>query len=346
MNGGFASAWLWSQCGIVAGVTYGAASGGLETALLVLLALGLIRAWMRLAARVRRGERILAWEPRRDVPWGLVDVVTSFVFMLSCQIVMAHLWGSPAEPGAGVDESRAALLGFAAASLLAMGMSIGLVVLRVGASSRDLGLRPRRLTYDVGVGWSAFLLLAPIVYSLQALFVYFLEYESRHPLLELIKQDDGRSLFAVVALLAVIVAPLTEEYFFRVLLQGWLEKVFGLFSNTLLADDDFAIPGDAGEAEAAEPPTTLAPSAEVCAARPVAPRQPPPFFWRTMPSIISAAFFAWMHASHGPDPIPLFVLALGLGYLYQSTHRLLPCVALHMALNGTTMWFVWLGLKV
>jgi membrane protease YdiL (CAAX protease family) len=40
-----------------------------------------------------------------------------------------------------------------------------------------------------------------------------------------------------------------------------------------------------------------------------------------------------MHASHGPDPVPLFVLALGLGYLYQRTHRLLPCVVVHLLLN-------------
>jgi membrane protease YdiL (CAAX protease family) len=53
--------------------------------------------------------------------------------------------------------------------------------------------------------------------------------------------------------------------------------------------------------------------------------------------LLSAALFAGLHWSHGPDPIPLFVLAVGLGYLYQQTHRFLPCVVVHFLLNGCTM---------
>lgn len=36
-----------------------------------------------------------------------------------------------------------------------------------------------------------------------------------------------------------------------------------------------------------------------------------------------------------PDPLPLFVLSLVLGILYFRTHRLLPCIVLHMAFNAT-----------
>ena len=38
-----------------------------------------------------------------------------------------------------------------------------------------------------------------------------------------------------------------------------------------------------------------------------------------------------------PDPIPLFFLALTLGYLYRRTHRIAPCVFLHMAFNATSV---------
>jgi len=41
-----------------------------------------------------------------------------------------------------------------------------------------------------------------------------------------------------------------------------------------------------------------------------------PALW---PILLSAGLFAALHATHGPDPIPLFLLALGLGYLYQRT---------------------------
>ncbi len=44
-----------------------------------------------------------------------------------------------------------------------------------------------------------------------------------------------------------------------------------------------------------------------------------------------------------PDPIPLFFFALALGTLYFRTHRMMPSVALHAALNGATLALVWFG---
>jgi membrane protease YdiL (CAAX protease family) len=44
-----------------------------------------------------------------------------------------------------------------------------------------------------------------------------------------------------------------------------------------------------------------------------------------------------MHWSHGPDWIPLTVLAFGLGYLYQRTHRILPSLVVHLLLNSFTL---------
>jgi membrane protease YdiL (CAAX protease family) len=34
------------------------------------------------------------------------------------------------------------------------------------------------------------------------------------------------------------------------------------------------------------------------------------------------------------DPIPIFFLALALGFLYYRTHRIVPSLALHMAFNA------------
>jgi membrane protease YdiL (CAAX protease family) len=38
-----------------------------------------------------------------------------------------------------------------------------------------------------------------------------------------------------------------------------------------------------------------------------------------------------------PDPIPIFFFALALGLLYNRTHRAAPSIALHMALNATSL---------
>jgi hypothetical protein len=61
----------------------------------------------------------------------------------------------------------------------------------------------------------------------------------------------------------------------------------------------------------------------------------------TWPLLVSSGLFAMAHYNHGPDPIPLFFLAVGLGYLYQRTHRVLPCIVVHFLVNATTMMRLW-----
>jgi membrane protease YdiL (CAAX protease family) len=51
--------------------------------------------------------------------------------------------------------------------------------------------------------------------------------------------------------------------------------------------------------------------------------------------LVSAAIFAAAHLSLG-ELVPLFVLALGLGWLRWSSGRLLPCVLMHAFWNGLT----------
>ncbi|MEO8497215.1 MAG: JDVT-CTERM system glutamic-type intramembrane protease, partial [Planctomycetota bacterium] len=164
--------------------------------------------------------------------------------------------------------------------------------------------------------------------------------ESHHPLLELLKQDTTGKLFGVVTLLAVVVAPISEEYFFRVLLQGWLERLF-LFRIT--HDQERNRDASSDELDGSCGFTSEQQSGFEPLPR---PRQnlDRSFVASTGPIVISAAVFALMHWSHGPDPAALFVLALGLGYLYQRTHRWLPSVVTHACLNGTTMLLLWFGL--
>jgi hypothetical protein len=62
-----------------------------------------------------------------------------------------------------------------------------------------------------------------------------------------------------------------------------------------------------------------------------------------LPITISAVLFASAHAGTWPDPVPLFLLALVLGYVYRQTHRLWPSVLLHMIFNGLALAMVWFG---
>ena len=60
----------------------------------------------------------------------------------------------------------------------------------------------------------------------------------------------------------------------------------------------------------------------------------PVSYW---PLIAASLIFALMHLGQGAAPIPLFLLSVGLGYLYRQTGSLIPCIVLHMILNSITL---------
>lgn len=310
-------------------------------------------AWISLLAKVLRGKELLAFEPRRETPWGLIAVVLSFFLLIGSQIVagLAFAVQSDAEPT--VAQTDALLTWTAVAILAATLISIGLIHLFTKAGRADFGISLDHVPRDLLTGVYAFLILAPITFAIQYVFVYVFGLESHHPLIELLKEDSSGKLFGVVTLLAVVVAPIGEEYFFRVLLQGWLERVFRFrithageverpARSEVAPTGEDAAQGSAGfTLESDANPYSSPPLGDTVDDNSVAVIVPAA---SAVPILISAAVFALMHWSHGPDPAALFVLALGLGFLYQRTHRWLPCIVTHACLNGTTMLLLWFGL--
>jgi membrane protease YdiL (CAAX protease family) len=57
----------------------------------------------------------------------------------------------------------------------------------------------------------------------------------------------------------------------------------------------------------------------------------------------SAALFAAIHSQVWPSPVPLFVLALGLGYLYLRTRSLVGPVVVHGMFNAVSAVYLLLG---
>jgi membrane protease YdiL (CAAX protease family) len=51
--------------------------------------------------------------------------------------------------------------------------------------------------------------------------------------------------------------------------------------------------------------------------------------------------FAAAHVGYGPEPAPLFVLALILGFCYQRTHRIIPSIVAHGLFNLLSMIALW-----
>jgi membrane protease YdiL (CAAX protease family) len=282
-------------------------------AFLALLFFGLT-GWLNAFAAWRRGEPLLPYEPRRPVPWTLLDLLAVFATYLITQAaagVLLRQWlgGGPISlEDASADQLTALLLAQGAANLATGVLAVLGIVIRTHANSGDIGWSLVQLANDVRIGVVAFFMLALPVLVIQAALVQWMP--SEHPLIMMLRDHSHPWLFVASVFIAVIVAPLFEELIFRVLLQGWLEKPRRVEVPLGQPVENDSMPSD--------------------------PAQAP--YW---PIFVSAAVFALLHLGHGPDPIPLFVLALGLGYLYRQTHRLAPSMTVHLLLNGMSMLMLW-----
>jgi hypothetical protein len=166
--------------------------------------------------------------------------------------------------------------------------------------------------------------------------------------------------------MAEVTAPLSEEIFFRLLLQGWLEKLehrwvrpheerlndeARMTTDELeMATDEFEIANEESGTTNDTPEATYDSSFVIRHSSfedPVPPIEPPPargfaglpYGWT--PILISSLLFAMAHFGYGPDPIAIFFLALILGHVYQRTHRIVPCIVAHALFNSLAMLILW-----
>lgn len=243
------------------------------------------------------------------------------------------------------------------------------------ARLRDFGLSLRQVRRQVAVGVVAVLFLMPVVYSIQAACVHFIDLPDperekfKHPLEKMLRDSFSPGVAAVAFLTAVVLAPVFEELLFRGFLQSWLIKSFdrladlfrpspskttppppraveaigsdALATSPLFDPDLDRVPaGSEPEigfwqaAEESEPPTgesAPSPDDQKKGDAPYRPRSP---VATGAAIILTSLIFAGLHATQWPAPIPLFVLAIGLGVVYQRTGSLLAPICMHAVFNG------------
>ena len=151
---------------------------------------------------------------------------------------------------------------------------------------------------DVRLGLEASLMLIPPLWLVMSLVSWFVPYQ--HDVISALSSDPKLITFAALFFATVLITPLAEEFAIRVILQGGLQGLA----------DRFAGPPEGSSAW-----------------RPVA-------VW---PVYVTSFVFALLHLGQGAAWIPLFLLSLGLGYLYRQTGRIGPSLVVHMVLNGITM---------
>lgn len=281
-------------------------------------------AWAQVLRRLRRGEEPVPYEPRRPVPWpGAATLVVALLYLLLQGAAAGLVHGRhQAGDGDSVEDPFQllhVLQGHAVACVLVLFIS-PLVLKAFAPETRlaDMGFDFSRPADDVRLGVVAFFAVVPPVLLVQVL-VSLVFGESKHPLVEGWKQGGGPELLVWSIVGAVVAAPVVEEFLFRGVLQGWFER---LFQSTI---------------EAPPPPAVDSPDGTVALI------DRPAISWWT-PTIFSSVLFALAHLGNGPDPIPIFFLALGLGYLYRQTHRLLPGIVVHLLLNALSTAVLVLGI--
>jgi membrane protease YdiL (CAAX protease family) len=236
-------------------------------------------AWV--VRRWRAGLPVVAARPREPVPWGGVDVLQ--VLLIHVVVVVLGFAGLSADAPLA---TRLAVSGLATA--VGTVFSVAYLIAR-GASLADLGLGGVRPREDLALALGGLALVVAPVLACAYLVSLWVPYE--HPIVDLLQAERSVVALAIVAVSAVIVAPVAEELFFRRVLQGWLEK---------------RLPrADGGQAIG-----------------------------------LAAAAFALAHAGQGLAFLPLYPLAIVLGFLVRRTGSLLPAILLHGMFNAVSLLLI------
>jgi membrane protease YdiL (CAAX protease family) len=195
--------------------------------------------------------------------------------------------------------------------------------------------------------------LAP-VFIVQGALLYLLMPESEssgNPIIKMMQSAPANmGLFLVSAAVVAIVAPISEEIVFRVLLQGWLERwedsrlgwreqqVTPVADVVQASMNDDARMTSEQTNESADSSFVIRHSSFVAA---------PPrrgvfgLPYGTFPIGTSAVLFGLAHFGYGPEPVAISLLGLVLGYLYQRTHRVVPSIVAHGLFNAFSVFVLW-----
>ena len=296
--------------------------------------------------------------PSTGSPLGFLDVIVMFFFWLLGQAVsiamISFVFGVPIEelPSAAGDTKSWAAVLMSVCQLCATLLAVGIFVIRYGKVSA-IGWQPDNLARDLLIGIFAFAMVVPAILFLQWLLVLVFAYE--HPTMELLSKNANGLTLVATWFSAVLVAPICEEIFFRGILQSWLQRL-GKGSSDFVLTGGWDSPTEKDAVVQQPVPESPAAAFKSKDRHPFDPYAPPSPIqkvhskliegdknWNSgslWPILVTSALFALAHFGQGPAPISLFFFGIALGYIFRRTGSIVPCIVLHMMLNGFSMfWF-------
>jgi membrane protease YdiL (CAAX protease family) len=197
-----------------------------------------------------------------------------------------------------------------------------------------------------------------------------------HPIKQLVEQGKKSPVVFLIAFLsAVVVAPLVEEFLFRLLLQGWLEAKFSQCGVPIVAVSCLFAAIHAGNHSTAEVSALVVgfvvstvfslfifTSGIIYLIQKRNVKVIPCFFGTErffrprfflyagycLLALIAlfglTALLGSMYPKSNISPIPIFFFSLLLGIVYSKTRNLSYCILLHALLNGASLTIAWVTL--
>jgi membrane protease YdiL (CAAX protease family) len=181
---------------------------------------------------------------------------------------------------------------------------------------RNTQIRLDKLRKQILIGFVATACVLPGILLINGAVSIFVTRYS-HPVIEAFLSEMSLSALVSTAFSVVVAAPLVEEFVFRGFLLSFLQRIFdrnNSFESLIVCNNTIL-------------PTT--PASQSISARYGA-------------IVITSVLFAGLHVGQGAAYIPLFFLALALGYVTQKTGSILPAIIIHMSLNSlSTITLAW-----
>jgi membrane protease YdiL (CAAX protease family) len=303
--------------------------------------------------RLQRRRPILPPIRERRVPWRMLEIISVFILW---QITPSLVYGVLLNAGMfrsiygidykpSIDDPMMSRCMLWALAIGAAPLAVALLLIAARGRRRNLvcvGVTGRRAWSGVSAGMLAWVALTPVVFgihwAINAIYGQLWGKPVEHTLERILGNGAMPAEWILVTIQAVIVAPLFEEFFFRGLLQPWLARYWwgGLLGVIMALGIAFVAtpigwgPAALGVALLVVYVARLAPAPDQAVAdnRDPFPRQ----------AIYgSSALFAMTHVGAWPTPIPLFFLAIGLGWLAYRTRGLAAPVVCHAFFNAVSI---------
>jgi membrane protease YdiL (CAAX protease family) len=310
--------------------------------------IGTISSWVFLIIRSVQGKPLLPSEPWKPRVWGFVDILLAVVFILFWQrqsaIIGCNILGLNRQELAASQSISLPLATILGLGNIAAMLSICIwIIVRHRASLNQLGFGIVRWWKHIAIGVIAALASIPFVYALMAAVSVGFDNKYSHPLLEEMKREGSLPAYMLAVTSAVLIAPLVEEFLFRVLIQGWLQSApFGSIKSIFLGQREQSqlafvdASADVVGPNQENPYTPLIITVSNLEATDANTETVPPIppIW---PSLVTGTLFGLAHIGYGLSFIPLIVLGIVLGLLYRATHSIWPSLVVHFILNGSSM---------